>query len=288
MADRSGIMLCYPFEEKRLSRWDPPYIVQPKLDGERCRGLRTDFSVEEDWILLSSSEEIIVSVPHITKELTRLNIPISIMESDGELYKHGWTWEEIHSVVSRTVNIHPDHEQMEYHIFDLIVDIDTQMERLKLLNDFNFNSDIIKRVPHVLCWSLDDVLKAYDALLEQGYEGMIVRHLFAPYIRRRSIHMMKFKPKKQDYYMIVGYKEEIDIYNVPKGRLGALVCESDGQTFAVGSGLNDEQRASLWKDPEQLIGKICVVDYQHITPGRNVPRFPVFNRIQDTFMGDDK
>jgi len=33
---RAGVQLCYPFEEKRLAKWEPPYIVQPKLDGERC------------------------------------------------------------------------------------------------------------------------------------------------------------------------------------------------------------------------------------------------------------
>ena len=39
MGKRTGIMLCYPFEEKRLNKWNPPYIIQPKLDGERCRAV---------------------------------------------------------------------------------------------------------------------------------------------------------------------------------------------------------------------------------------------------------
>ena len=35
-----GIMKCYPFEEKRLAEWNPPYICQPKYDGVRCRAIR--------------------------------------------------------------------------------------------------------------------------------------------------------------------------------------------------------------------------------------------------------
>jgi hypothetical protein len=37
---RSGIQLCYPFEEARLKRWNVNTVVaQPKLDGDRCRAI---------------------------------------------------------------------------------------------------------------------------------------------------------------------------------------------------------------------------------------------------------
>ena len=49
-ARRKGIMLCAPLEEKRLLRWTPPYLVQPKLNGERCRAIHTP----EGYILVSS------------------------------------------------------------------------------------------------------------------------------------------------------------------------------------------------------------------------------------------
>ena len=34
-----GIMKASPFEEKRLTKWNPPYIIQPKYDGFRCRAI---------------------------------------------------------------------------------------------------------------------------------------------------------------------------------------------------------------------------------------------------------
>ena len=57
---RKGIMLCYPFEEKRLNKWAPPYLVQPKLDGERMRAI---LDTEGKCTLLSSEENEIISSP---------------------------------------------------------------------------------------------------------------------------------------------------------------------------------------------------------------------------------
>ena len=102
---RTGVQLCYPFEEKRLNKWLPPFFVQPKLDGERCRIIVR----QNGALLLSSTEEIITSVPHINAA-ARLQLPEG--EYDGELYVHGRTFEEIHSVVSRRVNLHENFETM--------------------------------------------------------------------------------------------------------------------------------------------------------------------------------
>jgi len=78
-AKRAGVMLCYPFEEKRLLKWSPPYIVQPKLDGVRCRAV---WAYElNSYVLLSSTQHQIVSVPHIVAALTRVDFGRSSTES---------------------------------------------------------------------------------------------------------------------------------------------------------------------------------------------------------------
>ena len=117
MGKRSGIMLCYPFEEKRLLKWNPPFIVQPKFDGERCRA-----AYDEDfgWTLISSELNVHHWVPHINQAILFSNIPPSV-ELDGELYVHGMTFEEIHSVVStQRVSLHPQHHHIQFHIFDIV------------------------------------------------------------------------------------------------------------------------------------------------------------------------
>lgn len=273
MGKRAGILLCYPFEENRLQKWAPPYIVQPKLDGERCRAV---YDEDLGWQLVSSELNIFNSVPHINQALDLSNVPRNF-ELDGELYVHGMSFEGIHSVVSRTVNLHPRYQDMEYHIFDIVDLALPQWERFKVLMALPDLRPGLRVVPMRTAEDLEGILKAYDEFIALEYEGIIVRHIDAAYIRRRSTFVMKFKPKKEDIYEVIGFKEEVSKDGIPKGRLGAIVCKGDdGTIFSVGSGLNYIQRGLLWEAREELSGHMCRVQYQHITSGKNVPRFPVF------------
>ena len=269
-----NVMKCVPFEEKRLAKWHPPYIVQPKYDGVRCRAIRTDTG----YILLSSEENIIFSVPHINEMLSHIaNLP---PELDGELYCHGKSFESIVSITSRTQNLHPDHRDIQYHVFD-IVNSDPQYKRTLELERLRGLSDSLIVTPFYLTSSLEELLGVYDKIIENGYEGIIVRYASNHYERKRSTWVMKFKPKKEDNYTIVGVQEEIDKEGLPKGSLGAITCLSgDGNLFNVGTGFSAEQRQIFWEMREVLPGKVCKVKYQHITSGKQVPRFPVFVEIE--------
>ena len=272
-----NIMKAYPFEEKRLLKWTPPFIVQPKYDGIRCRAVPLE---NGQFILLSSEENVIYSVPHINESLKKLNIKA---EFDGELYHHGMSFELITSITSRTVNIHPDYEAIQFHIFDVVDPAANQTDRIMLLQHWKkeiLKSKNLELSPYWIADNLSEIMRVYDKLIEFGYEGIIVRHCQAPYIRKRSTFVMKFKPKKEDTYVISGYVEEHTNEGIAKGQLGALVCDSgNSQTFRVGSGFTEEQRINLWKDRENLVGKEVRIGYQHMTSGRGVPRFPVFVEV---------
>lgn len=272
-----GIQKCVPFEEKRLAKWKPPYIVQPKLDGVRCRAIPIQTGMKgNEYILLSSEENLIRSVPHINEELSNLKLRA---ELDGELYIHNASFEEIVSITSRTVNLHPDYRRMQFHIFDIVND-QMQMRRQLLVESLRGLSHWLPIAPFWLCESLEDVMRAYDKLIELGYEGIIVRHTQAPYEKKRSTWVMKFKPKKEDIYEIISVTEELSIEGTPKGSLGALVCASgDGGTFSVGTGFKEDERRALWLIRDQLPGRIARVKYQHLTAGKKVPRFPVFVEV---------
>lgn len=290
---RSGIMLCYPFEEKRLEKWGYPVYVQPKLDGERCRAV---YSREDNkgWQLWSSQVNEFISVPHIIQALYDQKIPITV-ELDGELYRHGLPFEEIHSRVSRTVNLHSQYSEIRYCIFD-VVDPLSQMLRITRMSLLSFQAPLYT-IKTDIADSLDDIMRLYDKYTEDGYEGIIVRHPGALYVRKRSTYIMKFKPKKDDYYHIKGYSVEIDIYGVIKdGILGRIICAGtdislpnlgeypshkklpDGY-FGIGSGFTDDQRYRLWSVRSNLMNNLCHVQYQHITSGKGVPRFPIFMEI---------
>ena len=166
-----GIMKCYPFEEKRLAKWTPPFIVQIKYDGDRG----VDHPLPNgNHLLVTSEENPVFSVPHINQALQELNLPIKL---DGEFYNHNIFLEGghelIHSIVSRTVNIHPRYKEMEFHIFDLQDNSSFQMERIINLSKLK---EIIKPPlvisPYWICDTLDEIKSVYDKVIEMKYEGI--------------------------------------------------------------------------------------------------------------------
>lgn len=262
MSKRKGIQLAYPYDERRFQKWGNVALIQPKLNGERCRAIISGHNVT----LLTSTEELFVSVPHINAHL-RNKFGGLDLELDGELYVHGMTLQQIHSIVSRRTNLHEDYEKMQFHIFDVVSGADQVSRIVNLIANVK-EDDIIKPVRTDMVTDAATVMKMYDQFLTDGYEGFILRQIGSKYKRARSTDMMKFKPWQTDIYTITGYEEEHDIYGVPKGRLGALWLNSDiaDQQFKVGSGFTDYDRETLWKYREELPSKICQISYQTLTP----------------------
>jgi len=268
---RKGIQLLYPFEESRLAKWQPPFIVQIKYDGDRC----SNTPLPTAPLLLTSEENPYFSVPHINAQLLErdhFKLPL-----DGELYNHDLFLEGghelIHSIASRTVNIHPRHEELEFHVFDIKHHTQPMLDRLlflkKIASQFGRS---IKLAPYWLCETLDDVKRIYDKVIEMKYEGIVVRHFLGDYRERRSIYGMKFKPKQKDNYIAIGWKEEVSISGAGKERIGSILCMSEvGDEFSVSAGLDDDQKALLWDVRDQIAGCGVIVHYQHLT-NRKVPK----------------
>lgn len=273
---RRGIMLFSPFEEKRLAKWKPPYIVQPKYDGDRCRNL----PLQNTPMLLTSEENPYFSVPHINKQLINtghFRIPL-----DGELYNHNLFLEGghelIHSIASRTINLHPRHKELDFVIFDIQQSDILQMERIinlvAISKSFGVN---IKLAPFWICNTLNEIKKIYDKLVKMKYEGIVIRHLQGTYLIRegkapRTTFGMKFKPKQKDTYKIVGYKEEHTIDGIPKGIVGSIICSSnDGDEFGVSAGLDNQQRWELWQVRDKIAGCMATIHYQHLT-NKKIPK----------------
>jgi hypothetical protein len=226
-------------------------------------------------MILSSEENPFFCLPHINEALYDLNyawIP------DGELYNHELFLqgghELIHSICSREVNIHPRYKEMQFHIFDFQDLTIPQSERVLRLNSM---ADEIKPplflAPYWVCETIDEVKKVYDEVIEQKYEGIIIRNLYAPYeINKRSRWMMKFKPKRTDNYQIVGWNEEISKDGVPKRRIGSIILSSqEGDFFSVSAGLDDIEREYYWNRKDELAGHQAIVHYQHLT-NKGIPK----------------
>ncbi len=285
MTKRKNIMLAYPFEEKRLAKWKPPYIVQPKLDGVRCRAEVKNGRVD----LLSSSDTLISSVPHINTKLESFISLLSIrdIELDGELYYHGYDFDSINSIVSRQYasTLHDDHNMIEYHIFD-IVNRDSQFKSIlqleglaNLLKGMPSKSALnawIKVVPYNLVKDYEGVMSLLNSYYnEQKYEGVMIRNMDAPYVRKRATTMMKFKPKKVDYYRLVRVEEAISESGEPKEMIGSIICSDGTSEFSVSGGnLTHTERRHFWFMKGMLEDQkfYVKVGYQNITEKNKVPR----------------
>jgi hypothetical protein len=208
-----------------------------------------------------------------------LNLPDA--EYDGELYVHGWTFSEIHSVVSTTVGIHPKASFMEYHIFDIITD-EPQLYRMqKLTSNFALNCSkipsCIKKVLFYLVMNHADIMSDYNFFIDEGYEGFILREISSPYIRKRSQQMMKFKPKATDIYPILTPIEAVSESGTPLKMIGAFMCIDEmGTPFKVGAGkLSHAQRAEYWQMwlDTPFSSWNLRVEYQVLSDKNNVPLF---------------
>jgi ATP-dependent DNA ligase len=263
-----NIMKCVPFEESRLLKWKPPYLVQPKLDGDRCWNYPGEHSS-----LLSSEGNMFEYLPHINDQLNRTQL--CKLPLDGELYNHELFLEGghelIHSICSRKTNIHQRHKEMQLWVFDIKYDL-PQHERQEFVNSLTETTNV-KIVPYAVCHSLTDVKKAYDYFVGKGFEGVVIRNWTNQYQdNKRSTFLMKFKPKRSDTYAIVGWNEELSINGEPKGRLGSLILSSQtGDTFSVGAGLDADEKEKLWATRDTLAGKQAMVYYQHMT-NKGIPK----------------
>ncbi len=279
-------MLAHPLNDKWLYKWfreDGHIIVQPKLNGLRCRAIITP---TENHLFSSQANEF--DILHISKQLTTLSRIMS-METlnqftlDGELYKHGMSFQEISARVRRKVTRHPDQGILKYTIFDRIDPMHMQMQRVDFissLSDIILNNGLtsLHVLPTYLCNSPEELATYYQKFLDDNYEGIIMRRVTGRYEEKKSQFLMKLKPRKQTQANVIGTIEERDKHGMPKGTLGAFMCElDDGTRFQVGSGLNAHQREKWWGTSADLPSRI-IVFYQELSDA-GVPVFPIFKGV---------
>ena len=112
-------------------------------------------------------------------------------------------------------------------------------------------------------------------------EGVII-NLDTLYECKRSKNLIKVK-KFYTYDLEVVGAEEGDGRN--KETLGALVVKYKDNTVNVGSGFSDQERKTLWKNREDIIGRVIEVKFKEVTmdkkTGLESLQFPVFCGIRE-------
>ena len=271
-------MLAKSFDKEKNKNY--PYACQPKLDGVRCIAYR-----EGDTIKLETRTGKQIGVlNHIKEALKKYNIPENL-KLDGELGSFGMnpklTFQQATGIInSKTEN--PEEENIEYHLYDVYdtENVETIFKnRWTLLNKVIKSPDIPIQITELIqVNNLDELEKAHEEYVKQGYEGLIIRTIDGVYQPdHRSSSLLKYKSFLDDEFVITNYKEG---KGNDKNTVIFTCKTTDGKTFEVRPKGTREYRAEMLKDADKYIGKTMTVKYFEFT-NDGIPRFPVGISIRD-------
>lgn len=260
-----GVMKATKFSEERLKKWAGPYKIvwhQPKLNGIH---LVFDPKSQTLW---SPNGLPKFSLPHITSRLISMNLKHPV---EGEAYVHGMELSEIVSIVNRKAgNVHPDHEKMEFHIYDVVnrYMFGFRLEELEELRESITVNGAVQIVSTTYLTNheeythetIKDLKDAAKLAVKNNYEGIVVKNSNGLWKSGYSTDIMKIKPTTKEPCII---KEVIEGEGKYKNTMGVLVVETAlGVRFHVGSfKLSDEQRAVMWSHKDSLPGESAIVEY---------------------------
>jgi DNA ligase-1 len=197
-------------------------------------------------------------------------------------------------------------EGMIYYVFDIIPIADferghwnaQQHKRTQILEDHQAVIDASEcvRVMPGLDVDLDtseghDIMRRFaNDAVTQGYEGIMIKAVDAPYECKRSSFWMKWKPTITVDLNIIGFEEGT---GRNAGRLGAIICEGvDNERnirVNVGSGLSDSNRDEYWNARDDLFGRVVEVQADAVTQNQDGTyslRFPRFVRFRGFEPGE--
>ena len=280
--------------------------LECKLDGVRVLAVVAGRAVA----LYSRNGKELTNFPQIAQAISDIRrIFLSHPTSGGRFVLDGEILGESFQALMRQAHRKRDAETtgMVYHVFDFVPLDDfergywnmQQRRRTDMLDrvraSVESTTDCVRIMPGVTV-DLDtaeghDIMRRFAAdAVAQGYEGIMIKDLGAPYQCKRGSHWMKWKPTITVDLAIVGFEEGT---GRNAGRLGALICEGtdDGRNIRVnvGSGLSDQDREQYWNDRESLLDHVVEIEADAVTQNQDGTyslRFPRFVRFRGFGTGE--
>lgn len=294
-------LLAGTVNNNELDKIKFPCLATPKIDG--IRAMKINGKIVSRTLKPIKNEYI----SNLLNEVLPDN-------SDGEIYFDDSTFQDISSRVMSKESKNENDKVIIYYWFDYVKDSPNKPYKERVLTDMleymKTNFDKIEKYKNVITIiplypkeisTVKELLKYEGLILDQNYEGVMIRNMEGKYKMGRSTLkegiLLKFKRFMDSEAEVIGYEELMLNKNdknvetkershkksglINGGTLGSFILKTkDDITFNVGSGLTKNQRDSLWKNKEELIGKI--VKYKYFNVGvKTAPRFPVFLGFRD-------
>ena len=287
--------------------------LEVKLDGVRVLAVITSSGTAGHYdasvTLFSRSGNLLQNFPHIEQELShnstmrKLSLLAPVVVLDGEIV--GASFQQLMRQTHRKRDA--ETQDAVFHIFDVIPYSDFQSghwnkpqhKRLEILEKIRAElldtAKCLRVVPGIEV-DLDtsegrEVMHNFaNHAVDQGFEGIMIKHLDAPYECRRSSSWLKWKPFIEVSLTVVAVEPGT---GRNQGRLGALVCEGvDADRLIcvnVGSGFSDQERDTYWADQQLVVGQVVEVRADAVTQNQDQTyslRFPRFLRFRGFEPGE--
>jgi hypothetical protein len=185
-----------------------------------------------------------------------------VFEDYGVLRKKKITTEDIEKI-----------SNLEYHIYDAVIenkDFNTRFNKLKKLNF----SNKVRLVCTLECKSEDDIFYHHQNMVQEGYEGSMVRNKSGMYkCKFRSYDLLKLKDFDDAEFKIINYTFEKDTTGKDNNLVVWICVTKEGKLFNVQSKGTREERQELYKNASKYIDNMLWVQYFGLTSD-GVPRFP--------------
>jgi DNA ligase-1 len=276
-------------------------LLEPKLDGVRCL---TVVDYESKTVTqYTRNGKVLENFKHITDALQGYMEEIGrSYVLDGEVVSN--SFQDLMKQVHRKDNVEATDAKL--CLFDIIPlvefkageSIQGQRRRSNMLKTFeNIFGDTgcIEIVPQTKV-DLDTMVgqveyKDYNKkIVEEGYEGIMIKDIDSVYQCKRSTAWLKMKPFIE---VSLEVKDVEEGTGRNEGKLGAFICEGtdDGKKINVnvGSGFSDANRDEYWTNRTNIINQVVEVRADAVTQNQDGTyslRFPRFLRFRGFIAGE--
>jgi len=276
-------------------------LLEPKLDGVRCITVvdyesRVVTQYTRNGKVLDNFSHITEALEYYMDEIGRSYV------LDGEVVSD--SFQDLMKQVHRKSDVKAQDARLA--LFDIIPlvewkkgeSVQGQRRRSKMLETFkNIFADTkcIEIVPQTEV-DLDTMVgevefKDYNKkMVEEGYEGIMIKDIDSVYQCKRSTAWLKMKPFIE---VSLEVKDVEEGTGRNEGKLGAFVCEGtdDGKKINVnvGSGFSDANRDEFWAGRANITGQVVEVRADAVTQNQDGTyslRFPRFLRFRGFIAGE--
>lgn len=279
--------------------------LEPKLDGARVLLIVGDDGIYQSATCYSRNGKVFDNFTHVEQQVLQyaaeiraaLNSPAGFV-LDGEIM--GKSFQDLMRQAQRKENVQT--EDTVFNVFDILPLEDFKRgywnaqfrKRLAILEKLQPVFDQMPNVTRVNSQIVVDLnteegkqtMHDYATeMVAQGFEGIMIKDMEAPYECKRNTFWMKWKPVITVDLPVIGLEEGT---GRNKNRLGALVCSGNDHgkdiTVNVGSGFSDTERDLFWNQKADVVGRTAEILCDVITQNQDGTyslRFPRFVRWRD-------